>query len=104
MDFWSMIKRSRWRIAAAVPFRENCFCDGFKSLDFAPLSARVNQSNWSEKARFGGARPLTIPGCGEATKKSERACQSMVTYFRLYDPLEPHYDPSWAMLDIEQVK
>ena len=25
----------------------------------------------------------------------------MVTYFRLYDPLEPHR--SWAMLDIEQV-
>jgi len=25
----------------------------------------------------------------------------MVTYFRLYDPLEPHR--SWAMLDIEPV-
>jgi hypothetical protein len=45
-----------------------------------------------------------MPVAGDATKKSERACQSMVTYFRLYDPLEPHYDHSWAMLDIEQVK
>lgn len=56
--------------------------DGSVDLYFAPTAPKGMETNWIP----------TVPG------------KAWFTYFRFYGPLEPFFDQSWALPDIEQVK
>ena len=55
--------------------------DGSVDLYLGPISPKGREKNWIQ----------TVPG------------KAWYAYLRLYGPLEPYYDRSWAMPDIEKV-
>jgi hypothetical protein len=56
--------------------------DGSVDLYLSPASPKGQEKNWIQ----------TVPG------------EAWFTFLRLYGPLEPYYDRSWALPDIEKVK
>jgi hypothetical protein len=56
--------------------------DGSVDLYLSPTSPKGHEKNWIQ----------TVPG------------RAWFTFLRLYGPLEPYYDRSWALPDIEMVK
>jgi hypothetical protein len=56
--------------------------DGSVDIYFAPTAPKGFEKNWIP----------TVPG------------QAWFTYFRLYAPLEPYFDQSWSLPDIESVE
>jgi hypothetical protein len=56
--------------------------DGSVDLYLGPTSPKGHESNWIQ----------TVPG------------KAWYAYLRLYGPLDPYYDRSWAVPDIEKVE
>jgi hypothetical protein len=56
--------------------------DGSVDIYLSPTAPKGHEKNWIQ----------TVPG------------RAWYTYLRLYGPLEPYYDRSWVLPDIEQVK
>jgi hypothetical protein len=56
--------------------------DGSTDIYFSPTEPKGHEKNWIQ----------TVPG------------KAWFTFLRLYGPLEPYYDRSWALPDIEIVK
>lgn len=92
-DFWSVVlydpqTRSELQTAQPFPSKNNkrdkliVNADGSVDLYFGPKAPAGKESNWTQ----------TVPGKG------------WFTYFRLYGPLEPWFDKTWRLGEIELVK
>ena len=90
-DFWSVVvydpqTRSQLQTAQPFPSKNNkrdalvANADGSVDLYFGPTAPAGKEANWIQ----------TVPG------------KAWYTLFRLYGPLEPWFDKSWQLGEIEQ--
>ena len=93
-DFWSMVvydpqTRSELQTDQLLPSKNSkrnqdmvVNADGTTDLYFGPSAPKGMEANWIQ----------TVPGKG------------WFAVFRLYGPLQPWFDKTWQLNDIEQVK
>jgi hypothetical protein len=95
------VPAKQWWSVAIYDIETRCFLD--TSYDKAELGSRSGLAMNADGSADIYVAPRPLEGAPESNWIPSRPGRAWFTYFRLYAPLQPYFDASWKLPDIEAV-